>query len=88
MTVLKDRYDPIACQAVSLPAMSEGLMRQVEAVEPAAKRSNPEHARSVHVERPDVVIAKAIRILWVVLVARDHSGGRLQTVEPTCGSDP
>ena len=83
VAILQDRHDPIARQAVALTIVGEGAARRVETVEPAAKRADPEHPGAVHVEGPDAVIAETGRVLRVVLVARDVSGGRLQAIEPT-----
>jgi hypothetical protein len=56
--------------------------REVEVVEPSVLGADPEPARAVEKERVDRVDGEAVRILGVVLIQRDASGGAIQLLLP------
>src|SRR4051794_20338093 len=82
VAILQYGDDPIARQAVALAIVRERACRCVEAVEPTASQPDPEQPGAVEVDVEDIVIGEAGRVLWVVLVARDQPGRRIQVIQP------
>ena len=76
-----DTVDHIVRQAVFLCVVAERLSCTVEAIQPTAPRADPHHPGWVFVERKGLIIAQALRFIWIVHVVREPAVGGVQHVD-------
>jgi hypothetical protein len=72
ITIHKKRWNHIVCQTGGLggtvPIVREGIRLQIESVEPATVRSNPEPLLPVFNQCRDLIVSQSIGILRIVFV--------------------
>jgi len=63
--------------------MNEFSRLSIKSVKPPVARSNPEHARPVFVNYPDIVVAQAIRIIGIVSVVDKSPIPSIESIKPS-----